>query len=90
MDARYLELFYRAAMTVGSCFCHQISERSPVVFGLQMPLCWRCSGIVLGSVIFALWILLHRDLHRTTICVVFIVFMPADVVSGSSGSTSGQ
>jgi len=30
--------------------CHQIPERSPHVHGIQLPLCDRCYGIVLGFV----------------------------------------
>lgn len=30
-------------------FCHQLPERSPVLFGIQLSLCFRCLGLLLGA-----------------------------------------
>ena len=32
-------------------FCHQISERSPHVHGVQLAVCHRCYGILIGLVV---------------------------------------
>lgn len=34
---------------IGSGFCHQKTERSPYVFGMPCPLCFRCTGLFLGG-----------------------------------------
>ncbi len=41
-------------MTVFHAFCHQLSDRSPHVDGVQLAVCWRCLGIYAGLVIGAL------------------------------------
>jgi len=38
-----------AVYVVGSIVCHQRPERSFHVFGVQMPVCARCTGIYLGA-----------------------------------------
>jgi len=39
---------------VGSLLCHQRPERSFFLWGSQMPVCARCTGIYLGAAIAAL------------------------------------
>ena len=41
--------------------CHQIPERSFFIFGVQMPLCCRCTGLYLGGLVFIV-LLLKRKL----------------------------
>ena len=42
---------YEKAFTIGSSVCHQIPSHSFKAFGIQFPLCARCSGLYLGSFI---------------------------------------
>lgn len=35
----------------GLCFCHRLPERSLTIFGYTLPLCARCTGIVIGSIL---------------------------------------
>jgi len=42
---------YSKAFTVGSSLCHQIPSHSPILNGVQFPLCMRCTGLYLGSLI---------------------------------------
>ncbi len=37
-------------MTVFHAFCHQLTDRSPHVDGVQLAVCWRCLGIYAGLV----------------------------------------
>jgi hypothetical protein len=34
---------------VGLCFCHRLPDRSLSIKGYTLPLCARCTGIVIGS-----------------------------------------
>ena len=31
--------------------CNRIPTRAPHIFGHTFPLCWRCTGVVVGSII---------------------------------------
>jgi uncharacterized membrane protein len=47
---------YLSAMSVfvtGSVICHQIAERSFALWGHQMPVCARCTGIYTGAAVAA-------------------------------------
>ena len=41
-------------LLVGSVICHQRPDRSFRLWGVQMPVCARCSGLYLGAVVGAL------------------------------------
>jgi uncharacterized membrane protein len=45
--------FALAVYAVGSMICHQLPERSYRLFGAQMPVCARCTGIYLGAAVAA-------------------------------------
>jgi hypothetical protein len=44
---------------VGSLVCHQLTERSFHVWGAQMPVCARCTGIYFGAVFGAIASTIH-------------------------------
>ncbi len=48
-SARGWWLFAAAVYGVGSFVCHQLPERSFQLFGAQMPVCARCTGIYAGA-----------------------------------------
>jgi len=54
------------------CFCHQKPERSFFVLNHKLPLCSRCSGMVLGSV-FAFFFLLNK-IFLPFFLALFLVF----------------
>jgi uncharacterized membrane protein len=72
--------FYRAVMWAGHLVCHQIPARSPHLFGVQLPLCWRCTGVALGSLAFLFWLLTKRRLPALWLSVALSLFMPLDVL----------
>ena len=45
--------FALAVYGVGSTICHQLPARSYRLFGAQMPVCARCTGIYLGAAVSA-------------------------------------
>ncbi|MDT7541091.1 MAG: hypothetical protein QOE33_995 [Acidobacteriota bacterium] len=72
--------FYRAVMWAGHLVCHQMPARSPHLFGVQLPLCWRCTGIALGTLAFLTWLFAKRRLPALWLCVALSLLMPLDVL----------
>jgi uncharacterized membrane protein len=72
--------FALAVYAVGSVICHQLPERSYHLFGAQMPVCARCTGIYLGAAVSA--VLAARGssstglAQRTLRLVLFAVAVP--------------
>ena len=71
---------YRAAMWAGHFVCHQNPARSPHLFGAQLPLCWRCTGIVIGALAFVAWLFRARRLPALWLSVALALAMPLDVL----------
>ncbi len=57
------EGFYRAVHGVYRLVCDQVPERSAQLGGLPVCLCWRCTAIYLGSLLFGILYTVGRD-HR--------------------------
>jgi uncharacterized membrane protein len=72
--------FYRAVMWAGHLVCHQMPARSPHLFGVQLPLCWRCTGVALGSLAFLAWLFAKRRLPAVWLCIALALLMPLDVL----------
>lgn len=81
--------FYRAVMYAGSWWCHQLPARSPHLWGLQLPLCWRCTGILFGSLALLGWLVAKRRLPALLPCALLALLLPLDVlhavVTGGEG-----
>jgi uncharacterized membrane protein len=75
-----MSLIYRALMWVGSWWCHQLPERSPHLFGVQMPLCWRCTGIFFGALALFCWLLWQKRLPPLLPCLLLALLLPIDVL----------
>lgn len=76
-------------MLAGSFLCHQIPERSPHLFGAQMPLCWRCTGILVGTIAFLCWLIKKRRLPALAWSLALACLMPIDVLTASMGLWHG-
>lgn len=53
--------FYTAAHRVYGLVCDQVPERSAQLGGLPVCLCWRCTAIYLGSLLFGIIYAVGRD-----------------------------
>ena len=71
---------YRALMYVGGWWCHQLPARSPHLFGVQMPLCWRCTGILFGALAFLCWLARTKRLPPLLPCLLLALLLPLDVL----------
>lgn len=74
-----MSLLYHALMIVGSVWCHQLPARSPHLFGMQMPLCWRCTGIFLGALALFCWLITTKKLPPLAPCILLALLLPLDV-----------
>lgn len=83
---------YQAVMFVGGLWCHQLPGRSPHLSGVQMPLCWRCGGILIGVVVLLAWLVMTRKLPRLTTSLVLSLPLALDVLyvilSGGEGDNA--
>jgi uncharacterized membrane protein len=76
-------------MTIGHLVCHQMPDRSPHLFGVQLPLCWRCAGIVIGTVIFLALLFYRQQLVGFWLSLALAVLMPLDVFTAMAGLRPG-
>ena len=53
--------FYDAVRRVYRLVCDQVPERSAQLGGLSVCLCWRCTAIYLGALLFGIWYTVGRD-----------------------------
>ncbi len=51
--------FYTAIFEFCSSLCHQMPSRSFFIVGYQFPLCYRCTGLLVGTTIFL--VLIYRQ-----------------------------
>jgi uncharacterized membrane protein len=75
-----MSLLYRALMYLGSWFCHQLPARSPFLYGVQMPLCWRCTGIFFGALALCVRLVMKRRLPPLLPCLLLALLLPLDVL----------
>ncbi len=87
-----MSTLYRALMYMGSWWCHQLPARSPHLFGAQLPLCWRCTGILLGALALLCWLAVTRRLPPLLLCALLALTLPLDVlynvVTGGDGDNA--
>lgn len=75
-----MSVLYRALMLVGGWWCHQLPARSPHLVGVQMPLCWRCGGILIGALALFCWLLVKKRLPPLAPCLLLALLLPLDVL----------
>ena len=73
-----------------SWLCHQRPERSPHLWETQLPLCWRCSGILVGLVCFILLLITARRLPPSRFSIAFAALLPLDVMLAVTGVWVGS
>lgn len=83
---------YRALMWAGSWWCHQLPVRSPHLWGVQLPLCWRCTGILTGVLALLVWMLWKRRVPPLRLSVALALLLPLDVlhaiITGGQGDNA--
>ena len=78
MDGRYLNIWIKSMDFCCKHFgCHQLPERSFFIKGYQMPVCARCTGIIIGYIIGIISLFFNLTLNIPT-CIVLIVPMILD------------
>jgi len=65
-----MEILYR----IGYAVCHQLPERTIFIDGKQLPVCARCIGIYIGSLISIFFILFSKRRKSNAIPVRYISF----------------
>lgn len=55
--------------------CHQMPERSYSIHGYQLPVCARCTGIILGEILSATLFLLGVRLSVTAYIALMILLV---------------
>ena len=81
---------YRALMWAGSWWCHQLPERSPFILGAQLPLCWRCTGILIGTVVLFVWLLARKRLPPVLLSLALALLLPLDVLQTALSGGQGD
>ncbi|MGH9462929.1 MAG: DUF2085 domain-containing protein [Vicinamibacteria bacterium] len=71
-------------------FCHQMPERSWIVFGAQAPLCIRCSAILLGSLAAAFYVFSRYPLPSPRLAALLASPLLADVAAQVVGLHDGS
>jgi len=72
--------FYRALMWAGGWWCHQLPARSPHLWGAQLPLCWRCAGILTGTLMLLGWLLWKKRVPPLSLSLALALLLPLDVL----------
>ena len=73
-------IFYDALFRAAGLLCHQMPGRSPHLWGAQLPLCWRCTGIALGACALLAWLLARRRLPPLGLSLLLALALPLDVL----------
>ena len=81
---------YGALMWAGALWCHQMPARSPHVFGAQLPLCWRCTGIALGALALFAWVVSRRRLPTFSVSLLLALPLPLDVLHALATGGEGD
>jgi uncharacterized membrane protein len=79
---------YEAVFTCLGFFCHQLPQRSFFIFGVQFPLCIRCSAMLMGACGAVAYLLLRLRLPSVRFCLVMI--LPSAVEIAWIGSGLGE
>ena len=80
-----MHTLYDLVFTVMGCFCHQLPERSWFVWGVQLPLCVRCTALTVGAAVATLVLIARGPLPPWRWTVVLLAPMSAELLLQSFG-----
>ena len=83
-------LAYAALFQFMGVFCHQMAERSWFAYGVQLPLCVRCTAITVGALLAAAYILTRRPMPRIEVCLLGAAPLGLDIVLPALGAYEGS
>ena len=78
---------YEAVFQVLGLICHQLPERSFLVFGSQFPLCIRCSALLAGALGALVYIFFRLPLPSVRLCITMTLPMVIEIAATGSGLT---
>ena len=81
---------YSALFQFLGVFCHQMVERSWILFGVQAPLCIRCSALLLGALVAAAYIFLRYPMPSLRLSVLLASPLLLDVATQVVGLHNGN
>lgn len=61
----------------GLCFCHRLPDRSLTINGYTLPICARCTGIVMGSILSIIMIYFNITFSIMT-CLILLIPLIVD------------
>jgi uncharacterized membrane protein len=66
-----LSELFDPAFHLAGFFCHQLPERSPFIGDAQFPLCFRCTALLIGALLAAIYLFTRRPLPsiKTSVCM---------------------
>ena len=85
-----VKALYGALMWAGGLWCHQMPARSPHLFGAQLPLCWRCTGIALGALALCAWLVARRRLPALAASLLLALPLPLDLLHALARGGDGS
>jgi uncharacterized membrane protein len=76
---------YDLVFKLMGCFCHQLPERSWFLWGVQLPLCVRCTALTVGAVVASLVLVARKPLPSWHWAMILLVPMSAELLLQSLG-----
>ena len=79
-------------MWAGGWWCHQLPARSPHLWGAQLPVCWRCAGILAGALALVGWLAWKKRVPPLAPSFALALLLPLEVlhavVTGGEGDNA--
>ena len=83
--------FNRYLSMVGKVpLCNKKKERAPHIFGFCFPLCYRCTGILIGAVFALITHLAGIIPDNLTVCLLCVILMFPLIIDGIRQSYFNQ
>ncbi|MBE6486128.1 MAG: DUF2085 domain-containing protein [Methanosphaera stadtmanae] len=71
-------------MSIFKYLCHQRPDRSFFIHGHQLPLCARCTGFVVGTIIFCIYSYFVPIFYSYKLLILSIIFQLPYIIDGTT------